>query len=236
MCGNCDSKALSRRSLMAAVGALLAASALPFRPARAAEPAPNDISPKEVFDRLKAGNDRYVANAPAERDYAADRAARAAAQFPIAAVLACSDSRVPPEIVMDQGPGELFIVRVAGNVVSNYGLASMEYAVEVLNVPMLVVLGHSNCGAVAAALQASRAREMLPGHLPELVEAIQPAVIAAHGKHPGDFLAATIEENVRLNMKRLTEDSKVLGDAFAAKKVGVAGGVYDIATGKITLV
>ncbi|HUU25940.1 MAG TPA: carbonic anhydrase [Methyloceanibacter sp.] len=221
---------------MAGAGALLAATTLPVVSGRAAEPAPNDLTPKEVFDRLKAGNDRYVANAPAQRDFEAGRAARSAAQYPIAAVLACSDSRVPPEIVMDQGPGELFLVRVAGNVVSNYGLASMEFAVEVLGVPMLLVLGHSGCGAVAAALQSSRERSKLPGHLPELVEAIQPAVIAAHGKHPGDFLAATIEENVRLNMRRLTDDSKILAAAFAAEKIGVAGGVYDIATGKIKLV
>jgi len=236
MCGNCDSKALSRRHLMAGAGALLAASTFPVVAGRAAEPAPNAIPPSEALDRLKAGNARYAANEPAERDFSFGRAARASAQYPIVAVLACADSRVPPEIVFDQGPGEVFVVRDAGNVVSNYGLASMEFAVAVLNVPLIVVLGHSSCGAVAAALQSAKERSKLPGHLPELVEAIQPAVDAAHGKHPSDLLAATINENVRLGMSRLKSQSDVIGDAVSAGKVGIQGGVYDLATGKVNLI
>ena len=236
MCGNCDQKALSRRNLMTGAAALLAASTLPVVPGRAAEPAPNAISPAEALDRLKQGNARYLAGEFNERDYFAGRAARASAQYPIVAVLACADSRVPPEIIFDQGPGEVFVVRDAGNVVSNYGLASMEFAVAVLNVPLIVVLGHSSCGAVAAALQSSRERKKLPGHLPELVEAIQPAVDAAHGKHPSDLLAATIDENVRLGMKNLKTRSEVIGEAISSGKVGIQGGVYDLATGKVNLI
>jgi len=238
MCGNCDSKSISRRSLMAGAGTLLAASALPFRRGHAANetPAPNAIPPSEALDRLKQGNARYAANEPAERDFSVGRAARASAQYPIVAVLACADSRVPPEIIFDQGPGDVFVVRDAGNVVSNYGLASMEFAVAVLNVPLILVLGHSSCGAVAAALQSVRERSKLPGHLPELVEAIQPAVDAAHGKHPSDLLAATINENVRLGMSNLKTRSDVIGDAIKSGKVGIAGGVYELATGKVTLI
>ena len=128
------------------------------------------------------------------------------------------------------------MVRDAGNVVSNYGLASMEFAVAVLNVPLIFVVGHTNCGAVAAALQSVRERSKLPGHLPELVEAIQPAVDAAHGKHPSDLLAATINENVRLGMRRLKTQSDIIGDAISSGKLGIQGGVYDLATGKVELI
>ncbi|HUU66811.1 MAG TPA: carbonic anhydrase [Methyloceanibacter sp.] len=221
---------------MAGAGALLAASTLPISRGRAAEPAANAISPAEALDRLKQGNARYRAGEFNERDYFADRAARASAQYPIVAVLACADSRVPPEIVFDKGPGEVFVVRDAGNVVSNYGLASMEFAVAVLNVPLIVVLGHSSCGAIAAALQSAKERSKLPGHLPELVKAIQPAVDAAHGKHPSDLLAATINENVRLGMSNLKTRSDVIGDAVSSGKVGIQGGVYDLATGKVNLI
>jgi len=236
MCGICDAKALSRRHLMAGAGALLAATTLPVSRGRAAEPAANAISPAKALDRLKQGNARYVAGEMNERDFSFGRAARASAQYPIVAVLACADSRVPPEIIFDQGPGEVFVVRDAGNVVSNYGLASLEFAVAVLNVPLIVVLGHSSCGAVAAAMQSARERKKLPGHLPELVKAIQPAVDAAHGKHPSDLLAATIEENVRLGMRELKKRSDVIGDAIKSGKVGIQGGVYQLDTGKIEMV
>jgi carbonic anhydrase len=237
MCGNCDSKTLSRRHLMAGAGALLAATTVPISRGRAAEPAANALSPSGAFDELTKGHAQYLANEPVDQaDYAVDRAARAQAQHPIASILSCSDSRVPTEIIFDQGPGDIFVVRVAGNVVSTYGLASMEFSVAVLGVPLILVLGHTNCGAVASALQSARERSKLPGHLPELVEAIQPAVIEAHGKHPSDLLAAAIRENVRLGMKNLKSQSKIIGDAVSAGKVDIKGGVYDLATGKVEMV
>lgn len=239
MCRNCADPSLSRRRLMTGAAALLAASAVSPAIVHAADdkkPAPNAIPPEKALDRLMQGNARYLAGEFNERDYFADRAASAAAQYPIVGVLACADSRVPPEIIFDQGPGEVFVVRDAGNVVSNYGLASLEFSVAVLGVPLLLVLGHSSCGAVAAALQSSRERSKLPGHLPELVEAIQPAVNEAHGKHPSDLLAATINENVRLGMRELKSRSKVIGDAMASGKVGIRGGVYDLATGTVKLI
>jgi carbonic anhydrase len=239
MCGNSDSKSISRRSLMTGTGTLLAASAFALRSGRAAEPdkpLPNDIPPAEALDMLKQGNARYIAGNPQEQDFSVGRAARAEGQAPIVGVLACADSRVPPEIVFDQGPGKVFVVRDAGNVVSTYGLASLEFGVAVLGIPLLLVLGHTGCGAVVAAMQSSRERKKLPGHLPELVEAIQPAVNAAHGKHPSDLLAATIEENVRLGMNNLKTRSQVIGDAISSGKVGIQGGVYDLATGKVNLI
>lgn len=236
MCRDCVSPALTRRHLVAGAGALLAASVAGPSIVRAADDKKAPISPKDAFAQLKEGHARYLAGEPKERDFSVGRAARAEGQAPFIGVLACADSRVPPEIIFDQGPGKVFVVRDAGNVVSTYGLASLEFAVAVLGVPLLFVLGHSSCGAVAAALQSSRERKELPGHLPELVKEIQPAVDEAHGKHPSDLLAATIRENVRLGMRELKSRSKVIGDAVASGKVGIKGGVYQLATGKIDMV
>jgi carbonic anhydrase len=243
MCEHCEASrpALSRRSVMAGAASLLAASALPLSRVRAeqpvlSEPAPNAIPPAEALDRLMQGNARYAANAPEEKDFSAGRAERVKAQYPIAAILSCSDSRVAPELAFDQGPGDVFVVRVAGNFINPDGLASLEYAVNFLGVPLLVVLGHSNCGAVGAAIKVVTERAELPGHLPYLIQAIEPAVIAAHGRHSGDLLAAAIEENVRLNVKRLIDDAPIMSDALAAKKIAVAGGIYDLATGKVGLI
>ena len=243
MCELCDHshQALSRRRVMLGVGAALALSTLPFTRARADQPVsltppPNAIAPEAALERLMQGNARYAANEPDEKDFSAGRAERVFAQYPIAAVLSCSDSRVAPELAFDQGPGDIFVVRIAGNFVDDDGLASFEYAVHFLGVPLLMVLGHSNCGAVGAAIKVVKEGAELPGHLPELIKAIEPAVIAAHGRHPSDLLAAAIEENVRLSVKHLIEDVPVLSEALAAKKIAVAGGIYDLATGRIGLI
>jgi carbonic anhydrase len=224
---------------MAGAGAAFAAAALPSASVFAAEPpkegAPNAISPDAALQRLIQGNERYAANAPSERDFSAGRAARASAQFPIAAILGCSDSRVVPDLVFDQSPGDLFVVRLAGNFLDDDGLASLEYAVKFLGAPLLMVLGHTNCGAVSAAVKVVTERAQLPGHLPDLVKSIEPAVIAAHARHPSDLVAATIEENVKLNVKRMKDDEPILSEALAAKKIAAVGGVYDIATGKVNL-
>jgi len=242
MCELCPPSpaSISRRHLIGGAATLLAASALPFGRARAAEPppadAPNAIPPAEALDRLMQGNARYVAGETECKDYSIGRAERAGSQYPIVAVLSCSDSRGSPELLFEQGPGDIFVVRVAGNFVNPDGLASMEYAVKILGAPLLMVLGHTNCGAVSAAVKVVKEHAELPGHLPDLVKSIEPAVIAAHGKHPSDLVAATIEENVRLNVKRLIDDTPIIADALAAKKIAISGGVYDIATGKVGLV
>jgi len=242
MCKHCQTQlpVWSRRSVMAGAAAFLAASAVPFAPGRAAEPpgpdAPNAIPPAAALDRLMHGNARYAANEPVEKDFSVGRAARVEAQFPIAAILGCSDSRVSPELLFDQGPGDLFVVRLAGNFLDDDGFASLEYAVQFLGAPLVMVLGHTNCGAVAAAVKVVKERAELPGHLPELIKAIEPAVIAAHGRHPSDLVAAAIEENVRINVKRLIDDAPIMSDALAAKKIAVSGGIYDLATGKVNLI
>jgi carbonic anhydrase len=225
---------------MLGAGALFAASALPFVRARADQPilkgpAPNAISPDAALERLMQGNGRYAANDPEEKDFSAGRAERVTAQYPIVAVLSCSDSRVAPELAFDQGPGDVFVVRVAGNFLNEDGLASMEYAIKILGVPLLMVLGHTNCGAVGAAVKFVTEHAELPGHLPDLVKSIEPAVIAAHARHPSDLLAAATEENVKLNVKRLDDDAPIVSEALAAKTIAAVGGIYDLATGKINL-
>lgn len=231
---------LSRRGVLSGVGALVAAGIVGFPRALAEQPisdtpAPNAIKPEAALQRLMDGNARYAANTPREKDYSAGRAARVSAQYPIAAVLGCSDSRVAPELAFDQGPGDMFVVRIAGNFVDDDGLASLEYAVKFLGVPLIMVLGHQNCGAVDAAVKVVTARAELPGHLPDLIKAIEPAVIAAHARHPSDLVAASIEENVRLNVKRLKADEPIVSEAMAAGKINVVGGIYDLASGKVAL-
>jgi carbonic anhydrase len=241
MCEDHECWRLSRRSVIAGGVALLGLSAIRSDAARGEErqppsTPPNAIPPTEVLNRLKLGNVRYAEGQPKETDFSPSRASKTADQFPIAAILCCSDSPVPPEIVFDQAPGTLFVVRDAGNIVTDDNLASFEFAVNSLTVPLLMVLGHSDCATVATALQTARERDELPGHMDELVTSIEPAVIAAHGRHPSDLLAVTIEENVRLNVKRLLQDSELLTEALSNNKIAVSGGVHDLSTGKVRVI
>ena len=187
----------------------------------------------EAMRRLREGNVRYAADKPTQCDFAAGRAELVTAQYPIAAILSCADSRVTPERIFDQAAGQLFIVRVAGNFVDNAGLASLEYAVRFLGVPLIVVLGHSGCGAIASALKVIQQGAKLPGHLPELVQDLMPGVQAAIKRKPKDLLAEAIAENVRYNVAQLRHDQPVIGDQVVSGAVGVAGGVYDIATATV---
>jgi carbonic anhydrase len=196
---------------------------------------PNAIAPDEALRRIMEGNARSVAGTPANRNDASKRAAQASAQYPIAAILSCADSRVAPELAFDQGPGELFVVRVAGNFVNQDGLASMEYGARFLGVPLVLVLGHSNCGAVAAAIKVVQENTPLPGHLPGLVGSIRPAVEAAKQKSPADLLQEATAENVRSNVERLSTADPIMSEMVRQGKVKVVGGVYDIATGKVNL-
>ena len=149
----------------------------------------NAISPDEALKRIMAGNARYAANTARNKDFSAGRAARAVGQHPIAAILSCANSRLSPELAFDQGPGELFVVRLAGNFVNDDGLASIEYGLKFLGIPLVVVLGHSNCGAVDATIKVVKDGAELPGHLPDLVNSIRPAVEAAIPRKPRIFLA-----------------------------------------------
>ena len=171
-----------------------------------------------------------------ERDFSAGRAARTLGQAPFAAILGCADSRVAPELAFDQAPGDLFVVRVAGNFMTPDGLASLEYGAAVLGTKVIMVLGHSNCGAINATVAALQKGNDLPGHIGDLVRAMKPGVEPAL-KQPGDDLAQrAVVANVRYNVQRLIEAKPILADMVTTKKLSVVGGVYDLATGKVTMV
>jgi carbonic anhydrase len=158
-------------------------------------------------------------------------------QTPAVVVVGCADSRVAPEILFDQGVGDLFVVRVAGNVVSGAGgvvKGSIEYAVAELSVPLVLVLGHSQCGAVKAAVKHLDARDALPGAIRDLVEAIKPAVARIKGM-PGDRLANAVRANVEAGVARLRTLEPILAPAVREARVKVAGGVYDLSTGTVTM-
>ena len=229
---------LTRRYALKAVAGFAVAAGFGSAVAKEASsggPRPNDIGPDAALHRLMEGNGRYAANKPRHRDFSAGRAGRAKSQYPIAAVLSCSDSRVAPEFAFDQGPGDLFVVRLAGNFANGDGLASLEYAVKFLGVPLVMVLGHTNCGAVSAAIQEIEENAVLPGHLPGLIQSIKPAVEAAKAKAPSDLLTAAIKENVALNVKWLETAQPLLARFAESRKVKIVGGVYDLATGKVGL-
>ena len=204
-------------------------------PPPGAPPPPNAIAPAEALKRLLEGNARYAANTPTARLLVGPRRACEDAD-PIAAILGCADSRVAPELVFDQSPGDLFVVRVAGNIVTPDLLASIEYGVQFLGTPLIMVVGHSGCGAVDAAIKVLKTKAVLPGHLPELVTAIKPAVIVAEKTQTGKLLDNAIAENVRRQVARLKASPPIVQKPYAGKKIDIVGGVYDIATGKIALV
>jgi carbonic anhydrase len=228
----------TRRNWLLAGASSIALAAWPQREAQAAGApaanAPNSIPPDEALGRLMQGNARYAANTPSNKDFSADRAARATAQYPIAAIVGCADSRVAPELAFDQGPGDLFVVRVAGNFVNEDMLASLEYGVEFLGVPLIMVLGHTQCGAVMATVKVYKENTHLPGHLPDLVGAIKPAMQIA-SSHGGDLVEQTTIENVRLNANRLMVSRPLIGQYVKSGKVKVVGGVYHLETGKVEL-
>src|SRR5947208_3178290 len=165
MCTECAATRPSRRDLLTIAAATAVVATLPPLPtfAQSPAPAPNAISPDDALKRLQDGNARHAANSPTNKDYSAGRAARASAQYPFASIVSCADSRVAPELAFDQGPGDLFVVRLAGNFVNEDGLASLEYGAVVLNSPLIMVLGHSNCGAVNATIKTRQEGKTLAG-------------------------------------------------------------------------
>jgi carbonic anhydrase len=193
------------------------------------------VPPDEALKRLVDGNARYVAGDIELKDFEAGRAARAAGQTPFASILSCADSRVAPELAFDQGPGDLFVVRVAGNIANDDSVASLEFGSAVLGSQCILVLGHTSCGAVVSAISVVKEKTELPGHLPGLIGQITPSVETAMKDNPADLVAAATIQNVRDAMARLSSDSPVLSGLIAEGKLKVAGGMYELATGKVTL-
>jgi len=183
------------------------------------------------FEVLMAGNQRYMQGHPLNVQNTYDeRPQLVAGQNPIAIVVGCSDSRVPPEIVFDQGLGKLFVIRVAGNVLDDHALGSIEYAAEHLHTHLIVVLGHDKCGAVQAAVSGGE----LPGHMQSFVQSIQPAVEEAR-KYPGDLLDLAIDANVRYVVKQLKTSQPILAHLVDTGELKVAGTRYKLATGEVQI-
>ena len=182
-----------------------------------------------VLHELEAGNQRHVAHRYTHPHQTPMRLHElVAGQHPHAVILSCSDSRVPPEVVFDQGLGDLFVVRVAGNVAGDHELASIEYAVDHLHCPLVVVLGHQNCGAVTAAVEGGHA----PGHLPALLADIAPAVEKARGKS-GDLVANAVKANVDEAAAHVRADPELDGP-LKSGALKVVGAVYSLESGKVT--
>lgn len=206
--------------------------------ADSAGPPPVRAGADEILRQLLAGNERFAAGSTKNpRRLPGDFRSVAEGQKPVAVIVTCADSRVPPELLFDMGVGDLFVIRVAGNVVSGAGpvvKGSVEYAVAELNVPLVIVLGHSSCGAVKSAVKHIDQTDSLPGAINELVELIEPAVLAVRGR-PGNPLENAIRANVSLGVDKLKGLEPILGPRVKDGRLKVVGGVYDLRTGRITM-
>jgi carbonic anhydrase len=192
------------------------------------------MTPQQALAELKAGNARFVAGKPLHRDFPAQVKATAAGQYPFAVVLSCLDSRQPIEIVLDQGIGDIFSARVAGNVLNDDILGSMEFACKASGSKLIAVIGHSNCGAIKGAVD-----DVDLGNLTGLLAKIKPAMDAV----PADvqprtsknsaFVDQVSEANVRLVMKEIRDRSPILRDMLDKGQIALVGGMYDLSTGKV---
>jgi len=185
---------------------------------------------ESVLAELKLGNGHHVAHRYQHPHETLDRQRQlVSGQHPHAEILSCADSRVPPEIIFDQGLGDLFTVRVAGNVASDTEIASLEYGAEHLHIPLIVVMGHESCGAVTAAVQGGPPE----GHLAALLDLIKPAVEKTHGMS-GDPVTNAVRMNVELVVKQLRSSKPILSELVAHGKLRIVGAVYSLNTGSVT--
>jgi carbonic anhydrase len=234
MCNDCLDAGLSRRKILLSAAGLLTAAQ--FAGMAQAQPVAAASTPDAALNLLIEGNARYVANQPRERDFSAGRASRVQGQAPFAAILGCADSRVAPELAFDRGPGDLFVVRVAGNFVTLEGLASLEFGAAVLGTKLIMVLGHNSCGAVNATVTALQKGNTLPGHISDLARAMKPGIEPVLKQSGDDLEQRAVIANVRYNAQRLQHAKPILAEMVAKNEVRVVGAVYDLATGKVTLV
>ncbi|AKG20828.1 carbonic anhydrase [Calothrix sp. 336/3] len=192
---------------------------------------PEPVSPDAALKKLAEGNKRFIEGKRLNPNQSKLRLQETSvAQYPFAAVLGCADSRVPAELVFDQGLGDLFVVRVAGNVASQTAIGSLEFATAVLGAQLIIVLGHARCGAVSAAIKG----DPLPGRIGVFVEEIKPAVERVRFK-TGSIEENSIIANVQYQVEKLSESSTILGGLMKAGKLKIVGGRYDLASGKVTM-
>lgn len=208
----------------------------------AADPAPSPLAaaqkattPQQALDRLVAGNTRFATSAGTKRDLAAEMRQTAPGQYPVASIVTCLDSRTSPEYLFDLGIGDAFAARVAGNFVNEDILGSLEFAHKAAGAKLIVVIGHSACGAVKGACD-----DVKLGNLTAVLAKIRPAVAAV--KDDGSprtskntaFVEQVAAANVRLTVQQIRERSPVLREMLEAGQIGLIGGMYDLATGRVT--
>lgn len=192
------------------------------------------LTPEQALDRLKEGNQRFVSGKSFDRHWGQQRASTAEAQYPFAFVLSCIDSRTSTEVVFDQGMGDLFNARVAGNVLSNDILGSMEFACQVAGAKLIAVLGHTKCGAIIGACS-----DVKLGNLTGLLSKVEPCVKEARQDQPGvpgtdpALVAEVTELNVRKVVGQIQKESAILQDLIASGKLIVVGGIQDLDTGEV---
>jgi carbonic anhydrase len=238
MCKVCnDGHLLSRRTALGTlVGGLTAAASLgvSMAPALAADGAKSTLTPDQALAALKDGNTRYVTNVQScVADLAKKRGDVSKGQAPWATIVSCADSRVPPELLFGGvGLGELFVVRNAGNLVDTAAMGTIEYGAAVLGAPLIVVLGHQRCGAVAAACDVVTKNATYPGAIGAMIEPIVPAALSVRDKG-GDFVDLSVRENARRTASRLTGAGPIISDLVKAGKVKVVAAYYALDTGKV---
>lgn len=220
---------------LAACVALIATSQLHAATSGADPSNKKPSTPDEVFAFLKAGNERFASGVGIRRDLLAEARDTSGGQKPFAAIVSCLDSRTSSELIFDQGLGDVFNARLAGNVVDDDVLGSLEFATKAAGAKLIAVIGHSSCGAVVGAID-----DVKLGHLTGLLERIKPAVESASTKNKEsctsknpEFVSEVIERNVKLQMKQLTEKSPILRELAANGSIKIVGGVHDLATGKV---
>jgi carbonic anhydrase len=212
-------------------GVAIAATVVGGVPAIAQQEA-EPVSPDAALTRLLDGNKRFVQQKSQHPHQSQRRLQEVAqAQHPFATILSCADSRVPAEILFDQGIGDLFDIRIAGNIITPEALGSIEYAAVLLGTPVVMVLGHERCGAVTAAVKG----ESLPGTIGAFVKAIRPAMAKVKGK-PGDPVENAVVANVQYQVARLQQKSPLLVQRMQAGKLQIVGGRYDLDTGEVTII
>jgi carbonic anhydrase len=209
---------------------------LAFLPEAQASQTPPTRNGDEALQKLMNANKLYVAGKSRHPHQTLERRVEVAkGQNPFAVILGCSDSRVPPEILFDQGLGDLFIIRVAGNVVDNAVQGSIEYAVEELGAPLIMVLGHEKCGAVKAAVDVVEKGGQLPGKIETIVNTIKPAVERVKGK-PGNLLENAINANVLMVVDKLKASEPVIAKFVEESKLKVVGAHYELNSGAVKIV
>ena len=237
MCEACQSGRVGRRDLLKLGAAGLAMMTLGGGASvvHAAEGLPTALTPDEALAALKNGNARYVANPElCVLDLAGTRNAVSGHQAPWATVVACADSRVPPELIFGgHGVGELFVARNAGNLVDVATLGTVEYGAAVLGSPVIVVLAHTACGAVKAACEVVSRNATYPGAIGPMIEPIIPAALAVKDQ-PGDFADNTAKESARRTAARLATSSKLLSDAVGAANLKIVAAIYDLKSGVVS--